>query len=58
MKHPVHVMVFRVVSIDDDGMSPFIYRHGFRLNIEAYIKYLKEVALTWIKRVAAGRFYI
>ena len=33
----------------------FVFPHGLRLNTEAYIKYLTEVVLIWIGRVAAGR---
>ena len=39
-------MKFAVVtSDDDDDMSPFIFPHGFKFNIKAYIKCLEEVVL-------------
>ena len=52
-KHPVHIMVFGVVSCDGDVMPPFIFLHGLNLNIEAYIKCLQKIVLLWIERVAA-----
>ena len=33
-KHPVHIMVFRVVTIGD-VMPPFIFPHDLRLNMAA-----------------------
>ena len=43
---------------DGDVISPFIFYHGFKLNIEAYIKSLEKVVLPWIERAAAGIIYI
>ena len=37
-------------------MSSFIL-HSFRLNIEAFIKFLENSMPTWIERVITGRFY-
>ena len=36
----------------------FFFSHGPRLNTEAYIKYLEEVMLPWIKKETAGRPYV
>ena len=44
-KHPVHIIVFGVVTSDDDVMPTFILPHGFTINTEAYIKWLK--CLCW-----------
>ena len=44
-KCPVHIMMFGLVTSDNDIMSPFIFPNGLRLNMEAYIKYLEEVML-------------
>ena len=57
-KHPVHIMVFGVVSSDGDIMPPFIFPHGLKLNTEAYIKCLEKVVLPWIVEVATGRPYV
>ena len=40
-EHPVHIMVFWVLTNDDD-MILFILLHGLRFITEAYIKYLEE----------------
>ena len=56
-KHPVHIMVFGVVTGNSDIMPPFIFLHGLRLNMETYIKCLEEAVLPWIKRMDAGRLY-
>ena len=48
-------MKIGMFSSDGDVMAPFICVNGLRPNIETYIKYFAEVALTWIKKVAAGR---
>ena len=58
-KHPVHIMMFGVNSSDSDFTPQSIFPHGLRLNIEAYIKCIKEVVvLPWLKRVVAGRTYV
>ena len=57
-KHPAHILVFGVVTSDDDLMLPFNFSHGLTINTEAYIKFLEEVVLAWIERVAARRLYI
>ena len=57
-KHPVYIMVFEVLTRDGDIMPPFIFPYGFRLNRESYIKYLEEVGLVMIERVAAERPHI
>ena len=44
-KHPVHIMVFGLVTSDGDIMPPFIFPHGLRFNTEAYIKCLEKVVL-------------
>ena len=53
-KQPVHIIVFGVVTSNDDN-PPFTLPHGFRLNKEAYIKCLKVVVLSWIERTFAQR---
>ena len=50
--------MFSVVANDNDVMPPFIFPHGLRINTETYIKFLVEVLLPWLERVAAGRLYI
>ena len=57
-KHSILIMVFEVLINDGDVIFPFIFPHGCRLNMEAYIKSMEEVVLSWIERVAAGRLYI
>ena len=46
-KRRVHIMVFGVVTSEENIMSPSIFPHGLRLNTENYITYLKEVVLIW-----------
>ena len=55
---PFYVKLFKGVTINREIMISFIYLHGFSLYLEAYIKYLKELALTWIERMATERQYI
>ena len=57
-KHPVHIKVFGAVTSDGDFIPPITFPHGLTVNIEANIKCLEEVVLTWNEMVAAGRFYI
>ena len=57
-KHPIHIVVCGVVTSNSGVMPLFIFPHGFRFNMEVYIKCLEEVVLPWIKRVAAEKFYI
>ena len=54
-KHPVHTMVFGVVTSNGNVMPSFIFPYGLRLNTEAYVNYLEKVVLPWIKRVFVGR---
>ena len=54
---PVHIMILGVVTTDNNVMPPLIFPHAHRPNIEAYIKYLEEVVLPWIERLASGRPY-
>ena len=42
-KHPVHIMMFGVVTSNGDIMSSVIFLHGLRLNSENYIKCLEDV---------------
>ena len=51
-------MVFGMVTSNGDIMPPFIFPHSLRLNTEAHIKYLEEIVLAWIERVAAGEPYV
>ena len=46
--HPVHIMVFRVVSRGDDVMPSFFFPHNLILITEVYIKYYDEVVIPWI----------
>ena len=39
-KHPVHIMLFGAVISNGAIMLPFIFQHGHKLNMEAYIKCL------------------
>ena len=39
-------------------MPTFIFPLSLRINTDAYIKWLKEVVLTWIEREATRRQYI
>ena len=56
-KNPVY-MVFEVVTCNGDVMPPFILPPGLRFNTEAKIKFLVEVVLPWIERIAAGKLYV
>ena len=56
--HPLHIMVFGVVTRDDDVMTSFLLSHCVKQKMEAGIKCLEAIVLPWIKRVAAGRSYI
>ena len=47
----------QVIS-NGDVMPPFIFPRSLRLNMEAYIKCLKELVLSWIKRVVVERPYV
>ena len=49
-KHPVHIMVFGVITGDGNIIPLFIFSYGLRLNTEAYI--------AWIMRLVAERIYI
>ena len=49
---------FKVVTRNGDVMLLLILPHGLKVNIEAYIKCLKKIVLTWIERMAAERPYI
>ena len=57
-KHPVHIMVFGMVTSNVDIMPPFMFPCNFIHNTEAYIRYLEEVVLPGIENLAAGRLYI
>ena len=54
-KYPVYIKVFGVVIYDSNVMLPFIFPHSLRFKTEANIKWLEEVVLPWIEKVAAGR---
>ena len=58
IKHPVHIVVFGVVTSDGDVILPFIFLHGLRFNTLTYIMYLEAVVLPWNERMAAGRSYV
>ena len=51
-KHPVPIMMFWVVTNNGDFIFSFIFLHGLKLNLKAYIKCLEEIVLPWIKREA------
>ena len=57
-KHPVHIMVFGVVTCDGYIIPQFIFLHGLRLIMEAKSKCLEKVDLAEIKRVAPGKLYV
>ena len=50
--------MIRVVTNDGYVMPQFFFLHGLTLNMEPYIKFPKEVMLTWIEKAAARRPYI
>ena len=54
-KHPVHIMVFGVVTSNSDVISSFILWHGLTLNMAAYIKCQNEVMQPWTERVTVER---
>ena len=54
----VHIVVFGMVTSYSDIMPPSIFSHDLRLNMEAYIKCLEKVVLSWIKMVFARKPYI
>ena len=49
-RQPVHTIVSVVVTNDGDIIPNFIFQHGLRFNIEAYVKCLEGVVLAWINR--------
>ena len=51
--HLAHIIVYGMVTIDDDIIYPFIFPHDLKLNVEAYINYLEELVQTWIEREIA-----
>ena len=57
-KPPVHITVFEEVISNMDAIPPFIFLHAQRIHTEAYTKYLEEVLLFWIERVAVWRPYV
>ena len=57
-KHPVQIMVFGVITSNDDTVPPFIFPHDLTLNMKVYIKCQEEVVLFWIEKVAAERLYL
>ena len=50
-KHPVHIMVFRVVTSNGYIMTLFIFHQGLTVNMEANIKCLD-------REMVAGRPFI
>ena len=51
-------MVSEEVKNDCDIMPLFIFPRRLKLNTEAYIKWLKEVMLSWIEKIATRRPYL
>ena len=57
-KHPIHIRVFKLITSNGDAMPPLIFPYGLTQNTEGYIKSVKEVMLSWIEWVTAGRSYV
>ena len=57
-KHPFHIMVFEVVTLDGDVLPLFIFLHVLRLKPEAYIVWLEEIVPLVIERMVGRRPYI
>ena len=55
-KHPVHIMMFRLVIIDGDVMLLFIFPYDLSLNSEAYIKCLDREG-TIYQPLRSGRIW-
>ena len=56
-KPPIHILMFRVVTIIGDVITPFVFLHSLRLNTDTCVKFLKEVVLALIKRVTDGTLH-
>ena len=57
-KQTVLIMVFENIASNSDAMPSFIFLHGIRQSTETYMKYLEELVLPQIERVAVRRFHI
>ena len=56
-KHPAHLMMFRVVTSDENVIPSLFSSHSLKFNTESYIEDLVGIELTWNERVATGRPY-
>ena len=54
-KFPNTAMIFGVISLDGDVMSPHIFETGFSVDTEIYLQVMEAVVLPWIKQVARDR---
>ena len=57
-KFPATVMVLGVVSNEGDVMPPYFFPKGLKINMEEYIKVLRDVVKPWMDSVAGDRHYI
>ena len=57
-KFPTTVMVFGVVSSEDQIISPHIFEVGLKVNIKVYLDVLKSVVIPWCNQVAGGRPWV
>ena len=44
-KYPVTVIVLGVVSNEGDIMTPHLFKHGLRVNVNAYLDVLQNVVV-------------
>ena len=54
-KIPATVMVFGVVSSEDNIIPPQIFEVGLKVNTKVHLDVLKSVVIPWCNRIAGGR---
>ena len=57
-KFPATVMIFGVVSNDDNIMPPHIFEVSLKVNTKVYLDLLKSVVIPWCTQVAGGRPWV
>ena len=57
-KHPVHIMVFWVVTRDGDVIPPLIFPHRFKLNPRSLYEVFKCGSAVWILTVTSASPYV
>ncbi len=51
-------MVLGIVGNEGDVMPPHFFGKGLKVNLEEYVKVLRDVVKPWMDGVAAGRHYV